>query len=250
MIRYIYFFTFILFLSVNSYCSGNKISLSNVLINIEDNVSIKRGANIFFNYCQGCHSLKYMRYSDLASGINIVGAFSKSFEDLIHEYFMHSTKSINENSQIFTSITKDMGIKWFGKVPPDLSLIVRYRGVEWIYSYMLAFYKDASRPWGVNNLVFPDVGMPHVLLNFQGVRVLKEENNHVNLDGAFISIEDGMMSDDKYKFMIKDLVTFLAYVSEPTKASRETIGLYIIIYFIILSIILYFIKKSYWKDIK
>ena len=231
-----------------SFHANTSVKLSEIYVDLEDVASIKRGSRVFFDYCQGCHSLKYMRYTDLAEGLNIDGNASST---LIREHFLHSTDVISETSAILSSITKESAAKWFGKVPPDLSLVSRYRSPNWIYTYMKAFYKDSSRPWGVNNVVFPDVGMPHVLLSLQGVQVLKENASHYpNIENMFYLTENGILSKEKYDLLVKDLVNFLSYVGEPTKTKREELGLFVVIFLVALSVLLYFIKKYYWEDVK
>jgi len=153
--------------------ASSNIKLKEAKINLEDTQSLQRGAKIFFENCQGCHGLKYIRYSDLAIGLKINEQTEKSLEKLIKEKFMHSINGINENNLILSPMYKENSVKWFGKTPPDLSLVARYRGPDWIFTYMKTFYKDSSRPFGVNNLIFPQVGMPHILLKYQGVQVLK-----------------------------------------------------------------------------
>ncbi|HFL8824212.1 MAG TPA: cytochrome c1 [Candidatus Azoamicus sp. OHIO1] len=231
---------------------SNSIALSKMELSLEDSQSLKRGAKIFFDQCQGCHSLKYMRYIDLAKGINITETKDKSLIKIIQETLMHSNDQINENSQILGSIYKENGIKWFGKNPPDLSLIARYRGSNWIYSYMKSFYKDPSRPLGVNNLVYPDVGMPHVLLKLQGTQVLKNIHTKTtsNLEELLELTENGELSKEAYDKLVKDLVNFLTYVSEPIKVERTKLGYYVIIFLVILTILMYFLKREYWKEIK
>lgn len=242
--------SFFTFLSINVYTS-NDIKLYKVDIDLSDDTALKRGARIFFEHCQGCHSLKYMRYSDLSDGINKISGYIFQ-KDFVTDYFLHSTNVVSSHSPILSSISKDHGAKWFGKTPPDLSLIARYRGEHWLYTYMKSFYLDKSRPWGVNNLLFPDVGMPHVLLKYQGIQVLKENVGHAINDPelSLELLENGLLSKARYDVLVKDLVTFLVYVSEPSKVDREGLGIYVVIYFALLSVVLYFLKQSYWEDIK
>lgn len=230
--------------------ASNKISLDKIEINLEDKQSIKKGAKIYLDQCQGCHSLKYMRYIDLAKGINLTSTKEDTIITLIQKTLMHSNTQINENNYIYSSISKENGIRWFGKTPPDLSLISRYRGNDWIYTYMKSFYKDSSRPLGVNNLVYPDVGMPHVLLKFQGIQILKENHNSSKADDLLELIENGELSKEEYNKMLKDLTTFLAYVGEPIQTERKNIGYFVISFFVILTILMYLLKKSYWENIK
>lgn len=242
------YFSFLLF----AFCSNasSNIKLDSVEINLESKPSLQRGAKVFFDYCQGCHSLKYMRYLDLAKGIGLVETKEKSFDVIIKETLMHSSNKIHENSIILSSMSKENGAKWFGKMPPDLSLVARYRGSDWIYSYMRAFYKDSSRPWGVNNLVFPDVGMPHILLSLQGLQVLKEGKHDDGLDKILDLVENGELSKNEYNNLVTDLVAFLSYVGEPIQVERYNLGIKVLIYLIVLIGFLFFLKREFWKDIK
>jgi len=231
--------------------ASSHIQLNKVNIDLEDKQSLQQGAKIFFNYCQGCHSLKYMRYNDLADGIGLTETKDKSMTTVIREILMHSTNNINETSTVSGSISKEYGVKWFGKVPPDLSLTSRYRGTDWIYTYMKSFYRDTSRPWGVNNLLFPDVGMPHILIKLQGLQILKENMTDVtNPEDMLDIIENGDLSKNDYNKLIKDLTTFLSYVGEPIQVERINLGYKVLIFLIILTICLFYLKKEYWKDIK
>ncbi|HIH2763487.1 MAG TPA: cytochrome c1 [Candidatus Azoamicus sp.] len=206
----------------------------------------------FFDYCHGCHSLKYIRYLDLGKGIGLAETKEKSLDSVIKETLMHSSNKISESSSVFSSISKENGAKWFGKMPPDLSLISRYRGNDWLYTYMRSFYKDSSRPWGVNNLVFPDVGMPHILLKLQGLQILKEGISHhdQNIDKILDLVENGELSKNEYNTLVTDLVTFLSYVGEPIQVERTKLGIRVLIYLFILIVALFFLKREYWKDVK
>lgn len=245
----IIYFSFLFFALVLNASSNVKLDV--IEINLESKSSLQRGAKIFFDYCQGCHSLKYTRYSDLAKGIGLIETKEKSLDIVIKETLMHSSNKISENSSILSSISKENGVKWFGKVPPDLSLIARYRGIDWLYTYMRSFYKDMSRPWGVNNLVFPDVGMPHILLNLQGLQSLKEGNHHDQaVDKMLDLIENGELSKNEYNNLVKDLVTFLSYVGEPIQLERSNLGYKVLIYLVFLMLCLFVLKREYWKDVK
>jgi len=149
---------------------------------------------------------------------------------------------------------------WFGKAPPDLSLVARNRknGPDWLYTYLRSFYLDASRPMGVNNLVFPDVGMPHVLWDLQGFQTaaFKEETNEEGYTHKvferFEAPADGMkgkLSGAQYDQVVRDLVTFLTYTSEPVQVERRSLGTKVIIFLLIFTIIAYLLKKEYWRDI-
>lgn len=245
LIFYFSFFFFAFNLNASSH-----VRLDSVEVDVRNKLSLQKGARIFFDYCQGCHSLKYIRYSDLAQGIGFEKTKEKSLEMVIRENLMHSIDKIGENNSILSSISKENGTKWFGKVPPDLSLVSKYRGSDWLYTYMRSFYKDTSRPWGVNNLVFPDVGMPHILLKYQGLQVLKDvyEQNE-SVEKMFDLSENGLLSKNEYNSLVKDLVNFLSYVGEPTQIDRSNLGLFVLVYLTILVILCYYLKREYWNDL-
>lgn len=230
--------------------ASSNIKLSKVTIDVENSQSLQRGAKIFFEQCNGCHGLKYIRYSDLASGIKLNENVEKNIEQIIKEKLMHSIEGINENSQVLSPMYKETATKWFGKVPPDLSLISRYRGTDWVFSYMKSFYKDNTRPFGVNNLMYPDVGMPHVLLKLQGTQILKHDTHSNDIENMLELIENGELSKEEYNNLVSDLVTFLSYVGEPVQAERKKIGTFVVLFLIILAILLFILKKDFWSDIK
>ncbi|NVJ62582.1 MAG: cytochrome c1 [Gammaproteobacteria bacterium] len=200
---------------------------------LEDKVSLQNGAKLYMNYCFGCHGLEFQRYKRMAEDLEIP-------EDVLKDNL------IFDGSKVGDLMKSAMPIKnaevWFGAAPPDLSLIARYRNVDWLYNYLRAFYKDESRPYGVNNSVFPDVGMPHVLEPLQGVQFLNEE-------GELSIIKEGQLSPKEYDAAIRDLVNFLDYVGEPAKMKRHAMGVYVLLFIVIFFVFAYFLKKEYWKDI-
>jgi ubiquinol-cytochrome c reductase cytochrome c1 subunit len=158
---------------------------------------------------------------------------------------MYSGSKITDT--ILTALSKDDGEKWFGKSPPDLSLVARCRGVDWLYTYLRTFYKDDSKLWGVNNITFPDVAMPHVLLNYQGLKSLsKDDANHINLK----LIQQGSLNEKEFDLMILDLVNFLSYVGEPHQQERRRLGVFVILFLSVFLVITYLMKREYWKDVK
>ncbi|MGB3622615.1 cytochrome c1 [Ketobacter sp. MCCC 1A13808] len=186
-------------------------------INMDDKVSLQRGAQIFVNNCLGCHSAQYMRYERVSEDLEIPS-------DIMMANLMFTTDRIGE--VMHSAIPKDLSKKWFGTVPPDLTLIARVRGADWVYSYLTNFYPDESRPWNVNNHVFPDVGMPHVLSR------MEEE-----------------LGEKAFKSSMADLTNYMVYMAEPARADRERIGVYVLIFLAILFIPVYFLNREYWKDI-
>jgi ubiquinol-cytochrome c reductase cytochrome c1 subunit len=146
--------------------------------------------------------------------------------------------------------------RWFGVTPPDLSVVTRSRGVDWIYTYLRSFYKDPSRPWGVNNAVFKDVAMPHVLWELQGLQeatkgtVKSAEGTETEVITGFNLVEKGKMTPEQFDNTVRDIVNFLAYVGEPTKTTRLSLGRWVLGFLVVYFVIMFLLKKEYWKDIK
>jgi ubiquinol-cytochrome c reductase cytochrome c1 subunit len=235
---------YFLLLSSIAFASGN-LNLDKANVNIKDYASLQRGAKIYMTTCATCHSLKYVRYKEMAKQIEMVDSSGDILVDVVKDGLMYSGAKITDN--IISSLSTDDGEKWFGKSPPDLSLVARCRGVDWLFSYLRTFYKDDSKLWGVNNVVFPDVAMPHVLLNYQGLKGLSgDDSHHINLK----LIEQGSLNEKQYDLMVLDLVNFLSYVGEPHQLERKRIGRYVLVFLFILLVLVYLMKREYWKDIK
>jgi ubiquinol-cytochrome c reductase cytochrome c1 subunit len=217
--------SFIMFLSCNVLASEQNYPLQKAPIDPTDLVSLQRGAKLFMNYCTGCHSLKYMRYNSLASGIGIVDGQGKIMEQAVKENLMFDSGKITD--PILSAMKKEEGANWFGIAPPDLSLVSRSRGVDWLYTYLKSFYIDNKKQWGVNNYVYPDVAMPHVLYNLQQT-----------------------MTAEEYDRAIADIVNFLSYVGEPIRETRKRIGIWVLLFLGIFLIFAILLKREYWKDVK
>lgn len=236
----LYFFL----LSSIAFASGN-LNLDKANVNIKDYASLQRGAKIYMTTCATCHSLKYVRYKEMAKQIEMVDSSGDILVDVVKDGLMYSGAKITDN--IISSLSTDDGEKWFGKSPPDLSLVARCRGVDWLFSYLRTFYKDDSKLWGVNNVVFPDVAMPHVLLNYQGLKGLSgDDTHHINLK----LIEQGSLNEKEFDLMVLDLVNFLSYVGEPHQLERKRMGRYVLVFLFVLLVLVYLMKREYWKDIK
>jgi len=241
------FFYIILFSGI-IFANDSHIKLDKANVNVKDYASLQRGAKIYMTTCATCHSLKYVRYKELAKQIEMVDSSGDILVDVVQKGLMHSGGKITDN--IISSLSKNDGQKWFGKSPPDLSLVARCRGVDWIYTYLRTFYEDNEKLWGVNNIVFPDVAMPHVLLNYQGLKGLSESNSH---DQNYINlklIKQGSLNETEYDLMVLDLVNFLSYVGEPHQVKRKTLGIWVLLFLSVLLILSYLVKREYWKDIK
>ena len=216
------------------------------LPDLTDVESLQRGARIFVNYCMGCHSASYMRYNRLGTDLDMP-------EETLKSNFMFGTKKTGATMDI--AMKGVDGERFFGVAPPDLSVIARARSADWLYGYFLTFYRDPSRPSGMNNLVFKDVAMPHVLWELQGyLKPVYQESRMAG--GATSSVIEsleqdtpGTMSAEEYRRTIGDLVNFLVYLSEPAKLQRLKVGPWVILYLLVFLVVAWFLKKEFWKDI-
>jgi ubiquinol-cytochrome c reductase cytochrome c1 subunit len=222
--------------------------LDKVDIDLGNKDALRRGAKYFVNYCMGCHSLKFESYSRLAKDLGLTK--KQVFDNLMFSW--SGKQRLGDHMTI--AMPPAEAEKWFGKAPPDLTLSSRNRGVDWLYTYLRSFYLDPSRPTGVNNVVFPKVGMPDVLWQLQGFQKAKFKEVDANGTKAevFESFEPatkGTMTPDQFDQAVRDLVTFLAYVGEPGKQQLHRTGVWVILFLIIFTAIAYALKREYWKDV-
>lgn len=242
---------FVIFLSLAGLFSVNVSASSNVEldsanIQLDDREAIKRGANLFVNYCLSCHSAALMRYSRIGQDMDM------SNDDVSSQLI---TTGAKVGATMKVSMAGEDAKRWFGKQPPDLSVIARARGVDWLYTYLRSFYRDESRPWGVNNRVFKDVGMPHVLWELQGLQApvvethTDKEGNSKEVVSGFKLVEKGSMNTEEYDAAVHDLVTFLAYLSEPSKLQRLALGKWVLLFLAGFLVLVYLLKKEYWRDV-
>jgi ubiquinol-cytochrome c reductase cytochrome c1 subunit len=211
--------------------------------------SVQRGARDFMGYCSGCHSMKHLRYSRIAQDLGIP-------EDLVKKNLMFTTDKIGDH--IISSMPAEQSKQWFGQTPPDLTVETRLRGADWVYSYLNSFYVDESRPLGVNNLVLPNAAMPHVLWELQGWQVkpaaakegAKSEEAHEGHEGGGLELASpGTLSPDDYQKFTADITNFMTYAAEPGRAGRISLGFKVMLYLLVLTVLFYFLKKEFWKDI-
>jgi len=186
-------------------------------INLKDKVSLQNGAKLFVNYCMGCHGLKYMRYERLAEDLGIP-------VELAQQYLNFTTDKPGDTMD--NAMVEADAEKWFGVAPPDLTLEARLRGYDWLYSYLIGFYEDDTRPYGYNNHVFPSVGMPHVMADMEA-----------------------SMDKEEFQRNMADLTNFLTYTAEPVRLERERLGVWVLLFLFIMFWPAYFMKKEYWKDV-
>ena len=222
--------------------ASNNIQLKPVLIDLNNKASLQRGAKIYVNNCLGCHTLKYQRY------VKFIDHLSLTKEEIEKNLIFTTNKDGEQTkigSLILNSVNTDTAIEAFGVVPPDLTLIARSRGSEWLYTFLTSFYEDDSRPLGVNNTLYPNVGMPHVLSWMEGLKKAQLSDK-----GQIIYAYKGSMTAEEYDSTIVDLVNFLVYVSEPAQLDRYRIGFWVIIFLSLFSFVAYLLKNEYWKDVK
>ncbi len=213
--------------------ASSGVHLDSANNDLTDKESLKNGFKTYINYCLGCHQLKYQRYNRTFADLGIEEA------DGIKNYMYTGEKP---GDHITNTMPQKESAAWFGTAPPDLTLEARLRNPDWIYTYLRSFYMDSERPFGVNNKVFKDVGMPHVLQDLQGVSSIDEHGNVTPAMG-------GSLTAEEYDIVVRDLTNFLEYVGEPSKLEREAMGVNVLIFLFIFFIISYFLKKEYWKDV-
>lgn len=214
--------------------AGPALDLEKANNDLSDKESLKRGFKSYLNYCLGCHQLQYQRYNRTFADLGIDEKEGK-------ENWMPTGEKVGDH--ITNTMPAKDAAKWFGSTPPDLTLEARFRKTpDYIYTYLKSFYVDPERPFGVNNKVFKDVGMPHVLQGLQGVQTIDE---HGNLQPA----TGGSMTAEEYDEFVRDLTNFLEYTSEPNKLERKALGYWVIGFLVILFIFSYFLKKEYWRDV-
>ncbi len=225
---------------VLAFASGAGIHLDKAPVNLADQESLQRGARTFVNYCLNCHSAASMRYSRLQDlGLT---------EDQIKDNLLFAAEKPGETMKV--GMTKTDAKVWFGATPPDLSVIARSRGADWLYTYLRSFYRDDSRPTGWNNTVFDKVGMPHVMWGLQGelAPVMKKEGEHEVVERLELA-KPGSVTLAEYDAMVGDLVNYLVWMGEPAQLQRKQLGLIVLAFLAVFFVVAYYLKKEFWKDI-
>lgn len=217
------------------------VHLDPVRIDFEDQASLQRGARTFVNYCLSCHSAAYMRYNRMGEDLDIS-------DDVIEENMLFTGEKTGQLMKI--AMDEEDAERWFGVTPPDLTLTARSRSPEWIYTYMRSFYRDPTTRTGWNNAVFQNVAMPHVLYRQQGVqRAVFHEEGGSEVFEEFEMASAGAMSPEEYDRMIRDLTNFMVYMSEPIRDERRSMGVWVVIFLLVLVVLTYLLKQEYWKDV-
>lgn len=220
------------------FASGD-IHLDKAPTNLSDQQSLQRGAKTFVNYCLSCHSAQAMRYNRLQD----IGLTEQQIKSNL----------IFTDAKVGDTMTNSMNKKdakaWFGATPPDLSVISRSRGADWLYTYMRGFYRDETRPTGWNNVAFDKVGMPHVLNELQGEQVLHVEKHGDHETQKLVLARPGKMTPAEYDGMVGDLVNYLEFMGEPMKSTSIKLGVMVLLFLSIFLVVAYYLKKEFWKDI-
>lgn len=234
-----------------AFAAGGGVHLDSAPIDISDMESVKRGAIHFVDYCFSCHEAGYMRY-------NRIGRDTGMSDAELRENLIFTTNEKGETTKVGSlmkaAMTEDYAKAAFGGAVPDLTLTARSRGADWLYTYLRSFYMDPFRPTGMNNLVFSDVGMPHVLSSLQGSQkaVFKTETRQ----GVDVEVIDhlelaqaGSMTPEEYDAFVADLVNFMVYLGEPVQNERRSLGVKVLVFLVIFFVLAYLLKKEYWKDV-
>lgn len=222
--------------------------LDHVSIDVTNKEALQRGAKAFVNYCLSCHSAAYMRYNRLGKD---AGLTDQQLKDNLIFTRNEKGEQTKVGELMKVAMTPAYGKEAFGTKIPDLSVVARARGVDWLYTYLRTFYVDESRPTGMNNIAFPDVGMPNVLWELQGkqeaeIKVDEAGQKHVEkLD----IVEPGTMTKVEYDQFVNDLVTYMVYMAEPAQLDRKSIGAWTLAFLAFFFIVAYMLKKEYWKDV-
>jgi ubiquinol-cytochrome c reductase cytochrome c1 subunit len=232
--------------SVATLAAGPTVPLDKANVNLHDKESLQRGAQLFMNYCLGCHQMQYHRYNRTFRDLEIpedIGVANLQFTgekpgDLITNTM--STQQAND---------------WFGTAAPDLTLVARVRGADWLYTYFRAFYVDESRPFGVNNTVFENVGMPHVLQELQGIPRKTYEQRMIDgeMQDVYVGIKtdgSGMLTTEEFDTAMHDLTNFLVYTGEPMLLQQRRIGWYSFGFLLVFTILAWLLKREFFKDVK
>ena len=235
----------LLLLPVAGYASGPSVPLMSADNDITDKASLQRGARYFVNYCLSCHGAKYMRYNRMGEDLGI------SEESIVKNLLFAGGKT---GETMTVALTEEQGEKWFGKAPPDLSVVARSKGPDWIYTFLLSFYEDQdpARPFGVNNAVLEGTAMPAVLSSLQGVQVLVEsaaDDAHNGGGPTFELKKAGSMNPAQYRKAVRDLVNFLDYMGEPAQLIRGKVGVWVLVFLAFFTWLSRSLYKEYWKDV-
>ena len=210
---------------------------------LDDTASLQRGAQLYMNYCSGCHSLKYLRYARIGEDLGLS-------EDEVQQNLNLAGAKIGDH--VISPMSAQMGVAAFGKAPPDLSVIARVRGSDWIYTYLKSFYLDESRPVGWNNKLFANASMPNPLWEMQGLQQpvygKKTATGEMPVEGFTVS-QPGTQSAEQFDQTVRDITAFLEYAGEPAATKRQSTGVWVVLFLAFFTFIAWLLKKEYWRDV-
>ena len=210
---------------------------------LDDTASLQRGAQLYMNYCSGCHSLKYLRYARIGEDLGLS-------EDEVQQNLKLAGDKIGDH--VISPMSAQMGVAAFGKAPPDLSVIARVRGSDWIYTYLKSFYLDESRPVGWNNKLFANASMPNPLWEMQGLQQpvygKKTATGEMPVEGFTVS-QPGTQSAEQFDQTVRDITAFLEYAGEPAATKRQSTGVWVVLFLAFFTFIAWLLKKEYWRDV-
>jgi ubiquinol-cytochrome c reductase cytochrome c1 subunit len=233
-----------LLLPLGAQAAGGAGDLPDANINVNDTASLQRGAQLFVNYCQSCHSADFMRYKRIGDDLGL------SDEAVMENLVFDPNKKIGETMS--NSMKPEDAAQWFGKAPPDLSVIGRSRGANWLYAYMTSFYEDEFGQW--NNTILPNAAMPHVMWELQGMqkpvyKTVTEGSVETQVVDRLELATPGLQSPEEYEQTVRDLVNFLVYLGEPAQLQRKDIGIWVMVYLALFTFIAYLLKREFWRDV-
>jgi ubiquinol-cytochrome c reductase cytochrome c1 subunit len=223
--------------SVSAQAEGPELASSGA--SVRDQASLQRGARLFFDYCVGCHSLKYVRYSRISEDLGL------SEKDVMQNLNFTGARF---DDPIVSHMPAESATKWFGKDPPDLSLEVSAKGDDWVYNYLNSFYLDPSSPIGWNNTVLPNAAMPFPLAELQGQQTAVMKPGSDEVEKLTLS-HPGKLTPARFQQATRDLTSFLAYASEPAALQRHQYGIWVLLFLVMFTLLAYVLKKEYWKDV-
>jgi len=235
------------FFMSQAQASGGGAQLAPANIDPDNIASLQRGARNFMNYCSGCHSAQYVRF-------NTIGKHLKLSEEQLIDNLMFNAEKTFET--IKAAMRPEDAARWYGKAPPDLSLMARAKGADYIYNFLKGFYVSPASPTGVDNLVLAGTSMPHILWELQGYQAADFEH-HQNEDGSvtthfngFEMLTPGSLDSEDFDEFVRDTVNFLAYIAEPIRSDRRKLGVWVLMFLIFFFILAAQLKKQIWKDVK
>jgi ubiquinol-cytochrome c reductase cytochrome c1 subunit len=232
--------------ALGSAAGGGGYPLAHARVDLNNKASLQRGAKLFVNHCMGCHSAHFQRYNRLARDLNLT-------DELVLDNLVFTGAKVGDTME--NAMPEDDAKRWFGAAPPDLTLIGRSRSPDYLYTYLTTFYLDEKRPLGVNNAVFPAVGMPHVLWELQGwqkpvLDTIEDAGGEPKeVITGFEIVQPGSMTPPEFNAAMNDLVNFLVYIAEPMQLERQRVGFWVLFYLVIAFVVFYLLKKEYWKDV-